>query len=97
QMAGRLINAQQVARADIAPDLHHDICPQLVYASMGVSTLKNSAGTLQATETQRAFAELERDAEGTFEGLRRLSHDLHPASLRILGLAPALKTHCAEV
>ena len=97
QMAGRLINAQEAARADIARDLHDDICQQLVYVSMGVSTLKNSAGTIQDTETQRAFAELERDTEGTFEGIRRLSHDLHPASLRILGLAPALKTHCAEV
>ena len=97
QMAGRLINAQEAARADIARDLHDDICQQLVYVSMGVSTLKNSAGTIQDTETQRAFAALERDTEGTFEGIRRLSHDLHPASLRILGLAPALKTHCAEV
>jgi signal transduction histidine kinase len=26
-----------------------------------------------------------------------LSHDLHPATLRVLGLTPALKTHCAEV
>ena len=96
-MAGRLINAQEAARAHIARDLHDDICQQLVYVSMGVSTLKNSAGTIQDTETQRAFAELERDTEGTFEGIRRLSHDLHPASLRILGLAPALKTHCTEV
>jgi signal transduction histidine kinase len=97
QMAGRLINAQEAARADIARDLHDDICQQLVYVSMGVSTLKNSAGTIQDTKTQRAFADLERDTEGTFEGIRRLSHDLHPASLRILGLAPALKTHCVEV
>ena len=97
QMAGRLINAQEAARADIARDLHDDICQQLVYVSMGVSTLKNAAGTIQDTETQRAFAALERDTEGTFEGIRRLSHDLHPASLRILGLAPALKTHCGEV
>ncbi len=97
QMAGRLINAQEAARADIARDLHDDVCQQLVYVSMGVSTLKNSSGDIQGEQTQQAFSELERDTLGTFEGIRRLSHDLHPASLRLLGLAPALKTHCAEV
>jgi signal transduction histidine kinase len=96
-MAGRLINAQEAARADIARDLHDDVCQQLVYVSMGVSTLKNSSGDIQGAQTQQAFSELERDTLGTFEGIRRLSHDLHPASLRLLGLAPALKTHCAEV
>jgi len=96
-MAGRLINAQEAARADIARDLHDDVCQQLVYVSMGVSTLKNSSGDIQGAQTQQAFSDLERDTLGTFEGIRRLSHDLHPASLRLLGLAPALKTHCAEV
>jgi len=97
QMAGRLINAQEAARADIARDLHDDVCPQLVFVSMGVSTLKSSSGDIQDAQTQQAFSDLERETQGTFEGIRRLSHDLHPASLRILGLVPALKTHCTEV
>jgi signal transduction histidine kinase len=97
QMAGRLINAQEAARADIARDLHDDVCQRLTYVSVGVSTLKNSSGDIQGTETQRAFADLERDTLGTFDGIRRLSHDLHPATLRLLGLAPALRSHCAEL
>jgi len=97
QMAGRLINAQEAARADIARDLHDDVCQQLAYVSIGVSTLKSSSGDIQGAQTQQAFSDLERETQGTFEGIRRLSHDLHPASLRILGLAPALKTHCTEV
>ena len=32
-----------------------------------------------------------------FEGIRRLSHDLHPATLRLVGLATALRAHCVEV
>ena len=35
--------------------------------------------------------------DNTFDGIRRLSHDLHPATLRLLGLAPALRAHCNEV
>ena len=38
-----------------------------------------------------------RDTRATFESVRRLSHDLHPATLRVLGLVPAIKTHCTEV
>ena len=97
QMAGRLINAQEAARADIARDLHDDVCQQLAYVSIGVSTLKSSSGDIQDAQTQQAFSDLERETQGTFEGIRRLSHDLHPASLRILGLVPALKTHCTEI
>jgi two-component system sensor histidine kinase UhpB len=33
----------------------------------------------------------------TVDGVRRLSHDLHPATLRLLGLPAALRAHCVEV
>jgi len=97
QMAGRLIHAQESARASVAQDLHDDVCQQLVFVSIGVSTLKSSAGQLQDGKTQAALATLEADTQKVFEGLRRLSHDLHPATLRLLGLAAALRTHCAEM
>ena len=97
QMAGRLIHAQESARAGIAQDLHDDVCQQLVFVSMGVSTLKSATGELQDAGTQEALSMLEDDTRKVFEGLRRLSHDLHPATLRLLGLAAALRTHCAEV
>ena len=97
QMAGRLINAQEAARASVAQDLHDDVCQQLVFVSMGLSTLKSSSGDLQDAATQEALSIVEDDTRKVFEGLRRLSHDLHPATLRLLGLAAALRTHCAEV
>jgi signal transduction histidine kinase len=43
------------------------------------------------------FARLEEQASDVLRGIRRLAHDLHPASLRLLGLGPALEAHCAEV
>ena len=81
----------------VAQDLHDDVCQQLVFVSMGVSTLKSSTGQLQDGQTQEALATLEADTQKVFEGLRRLSQDLHPATLRLLGLAAALRTHCAEM
>jgi signal transduction histidine kinase len=95
-MAGRLINAQEAARADIARDLHDDICQKLTYVSIGVDSLRSAAAN-ENPEAQHVFEELDREMRHTFEGIRRLSHELHPATLRLLGLAPAVGSHCNEV
>ena len=96
-MAGRLINAQEAARADIARDLHDDVCQKLASLSMGVNSLRSATGNIEEPETQQLLEELDREMGNTFEGIRRVSHDLHPATLRLLGLAPALRSHCNEV
>ncbi len=97
QMAGRLINAQEAARAEIARDLHDDVCQKLTSVSFGVGNLKNATGSLADPEIQKDISALDRETRGTFESIRRLSHDLHPATLRLLGLAPALRSHCHEI
>jgi signal transduction histidine kinase len=93
-MAGRLINAQEAARASVARDLHDDVCQRLVCVNMAVNSLKRFSGDVEA---QQAFAQLERETNDMFEGIRRLSHELHPANLPLLGLASTLKAHCNEV
>ena len=55
QMARPADQRPEAARADIARDLHDDVCQQLVYVSMGVSTLKNSSGDIQARKRSRHF------------------------------------------
>jgi len=97
QMAGRLINAQEAARAEIARDLHDDVCQRLTSVSIGVADLKNATGSLEDPKMQEGISELERETRDAFEGIRRLTHDLHPATLRVLGLAPALRSHCDEI
>ena len=97
QLAGRLINAQEAARASIARDLHDDVAQRLAYVSLAANILKKSSGRIEDAQTQQAFSELEHDTLGVLDGIRRLSHDLHPATLRLLGLAPALSSHSAEL
>lgn len=96
QLAGQLIHAQEAVRASIAQDLHDDVCQQLAAVSVTVDHLKTSSGRLEDVAAQRAFADLSHDTRSTLDGVRRLAHELHPATLRVLGLAPALKTHCTE-
>jgi two-component system sensor histidine kinase UhpB len=97
QLARRVINAQETARITIAQDLHDDVAQRLACVSMIVSRLKNSSGDIQGPAAQQAFEELASGTESTVDGIRRLAHELHPATLRILGLAPALRAHCNEV
>ena len=97
QLAGRLINAQEAARAAIAQDLHDDICQRLAMVSTAIDHMRGSSGAIQGARAQQSFAELASDTRQMFDAVRRLSHELHPAILRLLGLAPAIKTHCAEI
>jgi signal transduction histidine kinase len=97
QLAGRLINLQEAARATVAQDLHDDICQQLAVLSIAIDVLKASPGKIQNGAAQRAFAELARLTRETLHRVRHLSHELHPATLGIFGLAAALRGHCDEV
>jgi len=97
QLAGRLINAQEEARASIARDLHDGVCQELAGVSIAVGSLKRSADNIQDPSAQQALSKIHSETLGMFEGIRRLSHDLHPSTLRLVGLANAMRAHCAEV
>lgn len=96
-MAGRLINAQEAARASMARDLHDDVCQRLVCVNMTVKSLQRLSGDIHDGDARQAFAQLERETNDMFDGIRRLSHELHPANLSLIGLAATLKAHCNEV
>jgi len=62
-----------------------------------IDRLRASSGTIQNRTAQRHFAQLASDTRTLLDAVRGLSHALHPAGLKLLGLAPALKTLCGEV
>ena len=96
RLTGRLIDAQESTRAAIARDLHDDVCQELVALALGVSSLKSSY-QLPEPMFQEALRRIHQRMLTTVDGVRRLSHDLHPATLRLLGLPAALRAHCVEV
>ena len=94
-LAARLINAQEEERSRLARELHDDLCQQIAALSIAASNLKKDI----APENSEARTQSERIRQKLIqmaEGVRRLSHNLHPAVLEYSGLGAALETYCAE-
>jgi signal transduction histidine kinase len=94
-LAGRLINAQEVERARIARDLHDDVSQQLAGVAIMLSGLKRKVGA--EPDVDRAFTALQDRTSTLAEAIRNLSHELHPSVLHTIGLATTLERYCAEV
>ena len=97
QLAGGLIHAQEATRVEIARDLHDDICQELIGVAMSINSLAGATGRIQDPRSQYSIAKLHRWALTIADRVRQISHELHPATLQLLGLAAALRTHCVEV
>jgi two-component system sensor histidine kinase UhpB len=94
-LARRLITAQEAERIRLAAELHDDVNQQLASLSIDLSTLRDNLPESRAT----LRAELDRMQQRTtdlIDTVRTLSHELHPGSLRVAGLLPALRRLCAE-
>jgi len=97
ELAGALIHAQEAARIALAADLHDDICQDIVGIAMSIDTVAQSSGRMQDAKNQYALAKLHQGVVDVAGHVRLISHELHPATLQLLGLAPAVKAHCLEV
>jgi signal transduction histidine kinase len=93
RLAGRLISAQEEERTRIARELHDDISQQLAILQMDLHQL---AGSVQGP-AETIASEATQSAENIATSVRNLSHELYPASLRLIGLVSALKGLVAEL
>jgi len=97
-LAGRLIEAQDTERARIARDLHDDVSQQLAGVSIAFSGLKQRLGGYGVSEElQQELVDLQQQTLTLARNVRQLSHDLHPAVLKHLGLERALTSYCGEL
>ena len=97
-LAQRVVDSQEEERARLSRDLHDGISQALVSVK-----LQLEAGIIRlggdAAQQQQARGALERTVEqvkSVLGEVRRISHDLRPALLDDLGLAPALEHLAGE-
>jgi signal transduction histidine kinase len=86
-LGARLINAQESERSRIARELHDDVSQQMALLEMDLALLSTA---VQDGAQDLADEALER-ARGVIRSVHDLSHRLHPAKLRLIGLVPAVK------
>ena len=94
-LAGRLITAQEDERSRIARELHDDLSQKLALLSIELEQFVGD-GAASDTVKRRARAASAHAAEIATD-VHNLSHELHPARLEMLGLAPALRGLCDEM
>lgn len=95
EMSGRLIHAQEMERARIARELHDDLSQSLALISIRLEMLSGRPAT--GSDFQEVVDTLSANLRTLSSDVHRLSHELHPAKLEQLGLAPAIRGFCREI
>lgn len=93
-LSGKLMDAQEKERARLARELHDDLSQRLALLSVRLEALK---GTPVYGEGKREIDHLIADIQDLTTDVHRISHELHPAKLRQLGLEAALRGFCREI
>lgn len=95
ELSARLIGAQEEERKRLARELHDDLSQQIAALSLATGNLKRQIPA--DCGDARAHAD---SIHGKLvllaEGVRRMSHELHPAVLQYSGLEPAMRSYCEE-
>ncbi len=88
-LGGRLLNAQEAERSRLARELHDDVGQQMALLSMDLQALTGFDEGPDG-EVEKLAREALGRADNIAKALHDLSHRLHPAKLRLIGLVPAL-------
>ena len=92
-LGARLLSAQEDERSRIALELHDDVSQRLAALKIALTVLGRFVNADGQSLASRALG----DADALGRDVRELSHRLHPARLRLMGLAPAIAGLQAEL
>jgi signal transduction histidine kinase len=96
QLSGMLINAHEEERTRLARELHDHLAQSVALHSIELGLLSKKPPADRAMFMQRMEA-IKVQVEQISSDIRILSHRLHPANLRRLGLVPAIRGLCREM
>jgi len=95
-LARHLVAAQEDERTRIARELHDDLGQRLAVLAMTIDKLSDSAPALAEDDIERIH-EISAQTSEIASDVQRLSHDLHPSQLEVLGLVKAVQGLCRDV
>jgi PAS domain S-box-containing protein len=95
-LAGRLIASQEAERQRIARDLHDDLSQKLALLNIDIDLLARGA-LAPGGEWSARVRTISRRTREIASDLHRLSHELHPTKLQVLGLVAAVQSVCHDV
>jgi signal transduction histidine kinase len=90
-LSRRLVDTQEKERRYIARELHDQTSQALIYLKVVLELLKSDAHDPE--KVLGGVAEIDKITGEVLDGLHRLSADIRPASLDLLGLTPALRQY----
>src|SRR5262249_54881803 len=95
-LAGRLITSQEDERQRIARELHDDMAQRLSLLAVDLGTLARRVEP-SPSELRERLATLSSQAAELGGGLQGAARELHPSTLKQLGLEMALRAFCREL
>ena len=95
ELSRKLMNAQEKERARMARELHDDLNQSIALLSIQMAMLRNKPKNLEYVKDQ--LDQLISDVYRLAGDVRRISQELHPARLSLLGLEAALHGSCREL
>ena len=94
EFARALSDAQENERASIARELHDDLGQSMAMLALKLSALAQRLP--DAPELRREIGAVTELADNIASDLHRVSRGLHPSSLDLLGLGPAIRRLCTD-
>jgi two-component system, NarL family, sensor histidine kinase UhpB len=95
RISGCLIKAHEEENARMAKELRDNICQKLCLLAVGIQQL-TPALPASPVQTHMHLEELWRYTSEIIAEIDQVSHQLHPATLDLLGLPLAIRGHCRE-
>jgi PAS domain S-box-containing protein len=96
RLSAKLIGSQESERSRLARTLHDDLAQRVAVGVARVDTLAELTRS-SAKDVKSLVANIRLEFEGIATAVHALSHQLHPATLELLGLRTTLEGLCREV
>ena len=95
-LTAKLFQSQELERRRIARELHDEAGQALTGINFSLETIQKSLSP-ESGPVRAVFADVKKQINRTYQGMRRLSYRLHPPLLSDMGLEPALDAYLTRV